>query len=509
MDGISDGGPICSLTGHDSSGSEAYLRRLDAWVWRSWGHQLRKGAKVYLIASGVAQASALIRYTLLARILGPEQLGLAAALVLTAQFFDSISESGSDRFLVQHEDDSPRLQSFVHLVLAIRGMLTALALAAVAWPLAQLFHQPELALAMAALGLAPLITGFVNLDYRRVQRTKDFRPESAVIMISEFVGLIGTGVAVVLTHNFSAVIYGLVARALAVVVVSHIVASRPYKLAWAPEHGRVFARFALPLVFNGALLFLGSQGDRLLVGGMLGPAALGQYTAILLLISNPGAALSRFVAATHLPQFAAARANPPALLAEEEKMSGRVLLISLMATAGFAVVAPFLTPLLFGPRFAAGAELFALIGVSQSMRFLRTWPTTVAFGAGNSTIVLLNNVARLIAFPAALVGQLVAPGLHTIVGAFVLGELAALVTGVLLLGRLQPATLAPGLVRIGLFCLVSTAIVAWAWAVEGGHTLYMAGAAVASIVTSALIVRHERPVLRQFLALAIKRLKRA
>jgi O-antigen/teichoic acid export membrane protein len=327
-------------------------------------------------------------------------------------------------------------------------------------------------------------------------------------MVSEFAGLVGTGVAVILTRDFTAVIYGLVARALGVVVVSHIVAKRPYRPAWASEYGRGFAQFALPLAFNGALLFLGGQGDRLLVGGALGAAALGQYTAILLLISNPVSAVGRFLASTHLPQFAAARADPPTLLAEEERLSGSMLLMGLLAMAGFAAVAPFVTPLLFGPRFAAGAELFALIGVFQSLRFLRTWPTTVALGAGASTIVMMNNIARMIAFPAALLGQLIVPGLHTIVGGFILGELAALLTAVLLLGRVQPATLAPGLIRIGLFCLISAAVVIWAWAVEGGHTVWIAPAAVASVALSALIVRHERAVLRDFRSFVTKRLKR-
>lgn len=470
---------------------------------------MRKGAKVYLIASGVAQASALIRYTLLARILGPEQLGYAAALVLTAQFFDSVSDSGSDRFLIQHEDGaSPRLQGFVHLVLAIRGVLTAMVLALLAWPLSQLFHQPGLTWGFAALGLTPLITGFVNLDYRRAQRDHDFRPESLVIMVSEFAGLLGTGIAVVLTHSFIAVIYGLVARAFASVVMSQIVARHPYRLIFAPEYGRVFAKFALPLVVNGALLFLGSQGDRLLVGGLLGAAMLGQYTAILLLIYNPGSAVARFFAATHLPRFAAARGDPQALLAEEERMSGRMLLIALLATAGFAAVGPLLTPLLFGRRFAAGAEIFALIAVFQALRFLRAWPTTSALGSGNSTVVMLNNVARMIAFPAAFVLNGLAPGLHAIVGGFILGELTALLVALALLARVEPMTLAPGLIRVANYGFAAAAIVAWAWAVEGAHNLWLAPAAIGSIVSALVILRHERPALRDLWAQVNARLKR-
>src|SRR3546814_13879063 len=79
-----------------------------------------------LVSSGVAQICALARYTILARLLGPEQLGLAAILILTAQFFDSVTDSGSDRFLVQdHAGSVPALLRLTHLVSLGRGLLIA------------------------------------------------------------------------------------------------------------------------------------------------------------------------------------------------------------------------------------------------------------------------------------------------------------------------------------------------------------------------------------------------
>ena len=77
----------------------------------------RRGTKAFLAASGVAQLCALARYTVLARLLGPEQLGLAAILILTAQFFESVTDSGSDRFLVQDRGgNDPALLRLTHPV---------------------------------------------------------------------------------------------------------------------------------------------------------------------------------------------------------------------------------------------------------------------------------------------------------------------------------------------------------------------------------------------------------
>src|SRR5690242_2104402 len=68
----------------------------------------RRGANVYLAGAVIGQACALLRYTLLARLLGPRQLGLVATLILVSNFFELVSDTGSDRFLVQDPDgDEP------------------------------------------------------------------------------------------------------------------------------------------------------------------------------------------------------------------------------------------------------------------------------------------------------------------------------------------------------------------------------------------------------------------
>jgi len=174
---------------------------------------MRKGASIYLVSSLTGQVAALLRYVLLARILGPEQLGLSAMLILTAQFFDSVTDTGSDRFLIQDPDgDSPRMQGFVQLVMAGRGLFIAAALALTAIPLAAIYHAPAIAPALMVLGLSPFILGFVHLDIRRLQRHGDMRQESAMTIVGEIAGLVGTVWAALVVRDHTAVIYGLVAR---------------------------------------------------------------------------------------------------------------------------------------------------------------------------------------------------------------------------------------------------------------------------------------------------------
>ncbi|MGH8338486.1 MAG: oligosaccharide flippase family protein, partial [Gammaproteobacteria bacterium] len=268
----------------------------------------RSGAGLYFIASLLAQAIALVRYVVLARLLGPEQLGLAATLVVTGSFFDLISDTGSDRFLIQdREGDHQAVQKLVQLTWVSRGVAIALCLVVFAIPLSEFYRTPRIAVGFVWLALSPLILGFTHLDIRRAQRDHNFRSEAVCMLAAETVSLIATATAAWLTHSFTAILYGLISRSLVMVLTSHIVANRSYWLAWSREHGPRLVKFAVPLMLSGLVLFIGSQGDRIMVARQLGMSAAGQYAAVILLIIYPTSIVMRYTHAIFLPMVAAAR----------------------------------------------------------------------------------------------------------------------------------------------------------------------------------------------------------
>ena len=290
----------------------------------------RRGAKIYLAATVLAQIVALLRYVSLARLLGPEQLGLAATLAVTQAFFDLISDTGSDRFLIQDRDgDSPRAQGLVQLVYISRGFMVAAGLALFSWPIAAFYKAPQLVNGLIILGLSPAILGFLHLDVRRFQRHQDFRAEAIMVMLAESCSLVATVLAAWLTHSFTAILYGLITRALVMVLVSHLRAERPYRLVYAREHATRLARFAAPLMLSGLLLFIGSQGDRVLVANRLGVAELGRYSAILLLIYYPSAVILRYMHVIYLPMVAAGRDDAARRDEVSDLLGGQTLLLAL------------------------------------------------------------------------------------------------------------------------------------------------------------------------------------
>jgi len=422
----------------------------------------RKGARLYLVSMLVTQAIALVRYVILARLLGPEQLGLAATLIVTASFFDLISDTGADRFLIQDRaGNDEELQKVVQLTYVGRGVLIALMLVVFAVPLAALYHAPQLAIGFVFIALAPLLRGFLHLDMRRAQRNFDFRPEAKRSIAAELFGIVVLVAAAFVLRNFTAVIWGTVARDLARTVSSHLLSERRYALGWSKTHGPRLLRFAYPLMLTGVMLFIGSQGDRVVVADWLGVKTLGYYSAVLLLIYYPSALILNSIHALYVPMVAAERDHPAQRMTVIDQLGGQTLLLAVAMCAGFALVAPLAVTVLYGHRYTQTAMLVGLIGILQCTRFMIVWPTTVSLSLGQSRAVLASNVARFLAYPCAFAGVRLFGGLRGMVAGFAVGEMVSIAIALVLMNRAAERPLLAGFDRLAAFFLTCCAVIGW------------------------------------------------
>lgn len=450
----------------------------------------RRGAKSFATAIAISQACALLRYVMLARLLGPQELGWAVMIVLTGQFFDSVTDSGSDRFLIQDPSgDHPAAQSLVHFTALIRGAIIAAALLLLAGPIARFLEAPTIEPGLRLLALAPLISGFIHLDLRRVQRHHDFRIEGRATMLAEIASLAATAAVAIATHSYIAIVFGLITRASVLVIVSQSMALRRFAAWPSRELAMKLAIFGLPLMLNGLVLFFGQQGDRVVITKLLGAAEVGRYSAVTLLIFYPIMVLQRYVSSIYLPQLTRA---VPDRGRNADALGGVALVVASACTVGFAIVAPLVLPLLFGDRFAQLPAIVALIGVLNAARFLKLWPINMMLADGRSHWVLLTNVARLVSLPLAMLGTWLFPSLAIIVLAFVGGEFLSLALGLWLGNSALRTSRRKAAGRLAMYVLVCVTTVAAGEAWQAGSTALLAGAGIALCLASAVVVVRER-----------------
>lgn len=359
------------------------------------GGKLLSGGMTLLAGHGAAQFIGLIRNLAVARLVSPDDFGLAATFAATLSVLEAASNLAWDKLLIQAPNgDEDSLLATVHTLNIVRGVLVAAAIFLAAGPLAAMFDVPSAQFAFEYLALVPLLRGFAHMDMSRLQRGLRFGPEVAVSLSS---AALGTLIAIILAwvlQDFRAMLYGIIAQSLAFAMGSHIVAERIYRVGYRPQHIRQVIGFGWPLLLNGLVIVATSHGDRLLIGAQSGVRDLALYAAAIMLVEALRFLLSKVFGGLALPWLSAVQD-------QRDEFARRYLLFA-AATAVTAIVffLPGLTlgstivVVLFGSDYAGPVLLAVWVAYAGGVRFLRTWTIVTAMAIGDTKNVLIVNCVR-------------------------------------------------------------------------------------------------------------------
>jgi O-antigen/teichoic acid export membrane protein len=188
---------------------------------------------------------------------------------------------------------------------------------------------------------------------------------------------------------------------------------------------------------NGLGLAISAQGDRMLVGALLGVDALGLYAVVMLAVLVPVSLVQRLMGAL----AAAALFNAGTERPETLRLIARLAPALGAVYAGAALCfANLLTPALFGARFVLSKQGLALVAVAALLRIARAEPFTALLLLDQRTRrVAAGNLASLaaLAFAAGLMAA--RPSVESALAGRCLGEALALGLTFLLSRRLLGA----------------------------------------------------------------------
>lgn len=429
-----------------------------AWRWRLGGGLL--GGSV-VIAGGLAVelGSQFARSLVLARLLGAEVFGLAAAIMTLGVVVDMISSFGLDRYIVYAPSGSdPEALKAVHALSWLRGLVGAVVVVAFAWPTAELLGAHAYALSFAAIGVVPLLRGATHLGATQCQRAGRFFPNSAAEAGGAVVGLVTAAATALAAPSHLDIVWSLIAQAAAYVALSHVLAGVPYRIGF--DRARIWEalRFGLPLLGNGLALAAVYQLDRMVVGAWLGVVAVGIYGLSLTLLLQPVSLVLRLVTTALQPRLSVAWHTDrtgafPRLLSELGRYSAGIGAAG--ATAAACLGAPLLR-LVFGPGYVASDTFFALLAAVSMLRFCRGAQGVLGLAIGRTGDLMLANVAGSIALPVTILAFYLDPAPQAAAFGLLVGELLSVVVadirlrpycgdaGRALVGSLALAAILPG-----------------------------------------------------------------
>lgn len=393
-----------------------------------WPGRIRargRGKEFAFLSMALTQGLVLVRSAMIARVLGPEQYGIAATFILLQQFLDSTSDTGLNKYVISSAKGHTRSAlAAVHAIALARSTIIAALLLAVAYPLFVAIDLAGSVLPFAVLALSALCIGVTNFDGYRMQRSGDFFNVSTASLAADLVATAGAFLLLKLDQSYMVAIYVILIKSFTASLLSFALARRPYKVSYNRGDLSTIFRFSLPLFINGPLLFFAAQAERLVAVSSLPPRELGVYVAVLLLIYAPSQMLLRFLGAIFLP--------PMSHEIREKGRYGPGLALATTACAvtmaiGFAVAGPWLITIIFGPAYHLHWTIVLIIGVTQALRFSRVWSSTVALAHGLTGQVLAANTFRLVVIPLCLGGVWLIGGTKGLALGALAGELVSLV----------------------------------------------------------------------------------
>jgi len=423
-------------------------------------------------SQAVVQACAFLRNIIVARLLSPQDYGIAATFAMTFYLMEMISNLGMETHLVQSEHgNEPRFQRTAHLLLTLRGLMNATFIFALAGPISSLFGVPQARWAFRVLALTSLFKGLNHLDTYRFQREMRFGPSVTVDVSSN---ILVTLVALPLCwwyRSYTAMLWVLILQATTAMVLSHIVAERRY--------GRRILDFGWPLLINGLLMYGIFQGDRFVIGAAhqifgrssLTLADLGVYSVAFSLNMAPGTFVATVFGTLFLPHLAGVQK----LRAQFERrffgVSQIIALVAAVICIPFIVAGGTLVTLIYGHKYAAVVGFMGWLAAMWALRIIRVAPTMTALALGDTRNSMWSNAARTVALAGVLLVASRGGGLSAIAICGLVGEVLALAVCLWRLQRqhgvpaslcLRPSAVAgAGMLVAGL--AAGAGVIHWGW----------------------------------------------
>lgn len=312
----------------------------------------------------------------LARLLVPEDFGLAALAWMAMVLFTLFRDLGVGGVLIMDQELDDRAKGTIFsLVLASGALATTVAIAAS--PLAaDIFDEPRLTAVLVALSCTMFLSSPGWFYEALMQRELEFRKRFWALTLQSLVYL---PVAVTLAA-LGAGVWSLIAGQIAGTIASTVafVVMAPYRvpLALDTTSARRTLRLGRGFIFQGGLDFLRGNADTIAISRVLGTAPLGLYSMAYNLSNVPSRGIAEPLARVTFPAFARMRQRGEELAPSFLSGLQLVALVTCPLGAVLSGVADPFTRAVLGANWAPMIGALAVLGVwaaARSVEITMSW----------------------------------------------------------------------------------------------------------------------------------------
>lgn len=338
---------------------------IKASIWSSLGYIL-------------TQLTRLIGNLLLTRLLVPEYFGVMGIVSIVYVGLYMFSDLGIRQNVIQssYGEDNEFLDT-AWTIQIIRGFLIAFLMLFVSGILYIVnsnsllnddivYSDPMLPLALSIISIQPIIQGFESINISLQNRNLALKNITYLEIISQTSGTVLMVVLAYYYHNIWSLISGMIFGTAVKTVMSYfLVPGRLNHLRLTDKYVHEIIRFGKWIILSSISGFFLSQGDRLLLGGLVGPETLGIYTIAYFLASSIYLALNRLTQSVFLPALSnKARNNSQQLIDAYFKIRKHTDIISFFVAGALFVSGQEIINLMYDNRYEDAGWMLEILGFS-------------------------------------------------------------------------------------------------------------------------------------------------
>ncbi len=307
----------------------------------------------------------LISTLTLVHLLLPADFGLVALGTSLAQSVDALSYLGVQDAVIRAKNPDREMYDTAFTLNAMRGVLTAVLLAAAAYPAAAFFDEPRLAAILFALGIGVGMGGFENIGVLDFRRDFAFNREFQLLVVPRILGIVAGITFALIFVNYWALVVGIMTTRSMRLVFTFVM--HPYR----PRFGLRAWRYIFGFSFWTWIISLGEllrdRSDSLVIGRILNTVQVGIYSVGAEIAALPTTELVEPLCRACFSSFSAAGHAGASVSETYLRVISTTAILTLPAGIGISLVADPLVRLAFGARWLGAIPLVQILAVGGTM----------------------------------------------------------------------------------------------------------------------------------------------
>lgn len=346
---------------------------------------------------GASQAIRLLSNLILTRLLFPEAFGMMALVMVFIQGLYMFSDVGVGPAIMQSKrGDDPDFLNTAWTIQAGRGVLLWLAASLLAYPMAEIYGEPQLLQVLPVAALTLVIMGLNPTRLMSANRHLNLGRVTAIDIVTQLSGIVSAvGFAYVYQSVWALVFSGIVSALVQLVLYWIFLEGHRDRLQWDKSAAHELVNFGKWIFLSTVAGFLFNQSDKMLIGKYLPLDQFGVYNIGFYLASFP---LLLGISVTHKLLIPLYRERPPRESAANFRQLRKMrFVVSGGLLAGVTILAFVGVPLvefLYDERYAAAGAIVVVIACMQVPQIIILTYDQAALAAGDSKRFFVLAAAR-------------------------------------------------------------------------------------------------------------------